>query len=300
MHNIKSNFDKILRVLRETLGEDSGIFENRVKPGPKTKFTDIEIVALACTAEYMGYDSENYLFSIIDKKDFPNLLSRRQYNDRKKVLLRKFEGVRRQVMLKIKPSVSDAFVVDSMPLKVCRIARMFRNSIGKDGSFGFADVGFCAAQQERYFGFKLHATCTLDGVLATIDFTPASVHDVHYLKDIKHNFQNCTIIGDKGYISQQYKTELKEYSNITLLTDARKNQKTVDFIPKQYKGKRKKIETIFSQLTDQFNIQKNYSKSACGYFSRLMSKITSMTIMNYINQHVNKISVSRVKYALAG
>lgn len=298
MHCIKSNFDKIMRVLKETLGEHSAIFENRIKPGPKTKFTDIEVIALACTAEYMGYDSESFLFSIIDKKDFPNLLSRRQYNDRKKILLRKFEAVRRKVMFKIKPSISDVFVVDSMPLKLCRISRMYRNSVGKDSTFGFADVGFCAAQQERYFGFKLHATCTLDGVLATIDFTPASTHDVHYLKDIRHNFQSCTIIGDKGYISQEHKILLKKNANITLLTDARKNQKVVDFIPKEYKGKRKRIETIFSQLTDQFNIQKNYSKSACGYFSRIMSKITSMTVMNYINQFINNKPLSQVKYAL--
>lgn len=298
MHDIKSNFDKIMCALIEILGVNSSILKNPLKPGPKIKFTDIEVMALAFTAEAMGYSSENYLFQIINKKDFPNLISRRQYNDRKKLLLKKYEDVRRRIFSKIKPSVKNVFIVDSMPLKVCRMARRHRNMIGKDGQFGFAQVGKCAAQDEYYFGFKLHATCTVDGVIATIAITPANVDDRKFLKNIRYDFQNCTIIGDKGYISQEYKQLLKEKANINILTDARKNQIVVDFIPKEYKGKRKKIETIFSQLTDQFNIQKNYSKSAIGYFSRIMSKITSMTIMNFINQHVNNRSVSQVKYAL--
>jgi len=288
-----------MHALKEVLGENFAVNNDRVRPGPRTLFSDLEVIALSCTSEYLGYTSENHLFSLIDKTDFPNLLSRRQYNDRRKFLLNDFESIRRKIFCKITHSIKNAFVIDSMPLKVCRMARRYRNKVGKDGLFGFADIGFCAAQDEWYFGFKLHATCTLDGVLATVDFTPASVHDVNYLKDISYTFQNCDIIGDKGYVSQPYKTLLMERSNIRLLTETRKNQKVIDFIPKEYKGKRKKIETIFSQLTDQFSIQKNYTKSAAGYFSRILSKITSMTVMNYINVHTNNVSASKIKYALA-
>ncbi|WP_439848460.1 transposase, partial [Riemerella anatipestifer] len=35
-----------------------------------------------------------------------------------------------------------------------------------------------------FYGYKLHAVCSLNGVIKNFDISPASVHDIHYLKDI--------------------------------------------------------------------------------------------------------------------
>uniref|UniRef100_UPI003744AC55 transposase n=1 Tax=Elizabethkingia argenteiflava TaxID=2681556 RepID=UPI003744AC55 len=48
------------------------------------------------------------------------------------------------------------------------------------------------------------------------DVTQASVHDIHYLKDIKHLFQNCTILGDKDYLSIDYQRDLFTYNQINM------------------------------------------------------------------------------------
>lgn len=297
MHNIKSNFDKIKCVLREILATDAAIFKKQVKPGPKTKFTDLEIIALFCTAEYMGIDSENYFFSLLSKTDFPGLISRRQYNDRRKRLFEQIEEVRKIVLSKIMTK-QRAFVVDSMPLRLCRFSRRFRNKIGQQENGIKPNIGYCAAQEEHYFGFKLHAVCSLEGAVQFFDVTSASFSDVQYLPTIAKKLKNCHLIGDKGYISKTFKQDLREESKIHVFTDSRSNAKKMEFIPPIYKGKRKKIETVFSQLSGQFNIQQNFAKTLLAYFTRIWSKLLSMTIMNYINQHITKKPVSQIKYAL--
>ena len=296
MHTIFSNFNKILQVLREILDTNAALFNKQVKPGPKTKFSDIEVIALACTAECMGYDSENHFFSLLNKSDFPNLLSRRQFNDRRSRLKDQLEKVRNLVISKI-TTEKKAYVIDSMPLKLCRYSRRNRNKIGIHDEIK-PNVGFCAAQEEHYFGYKLHAVCSFEGAVQFFDVTAASFADVNYLDTVSKKLFNCHLIADKGYISQSWKDTLREEAKVHLFTDSRSNAKKLTMIPIAYKGKRKKIETIFSQLTDQFNIQKNYAKTSCGYLTRIWSKILSMTILNYVNQHVNNKPLSQLKYAL--
>ena len=60
---------------------------------------------------------------------------------------------------------------------------------------------------------------------------------------------------------------------------------------------RKRIETLFSQLCDQFMIIRNYANDTDGLFARILGKISALTILQYIN-YKNKRPIGRVKYAL--
>lgn len=173
----------------------------------------------------------------------------------------------------------DCFVVDSMPLEVCKISRSARSKVCKESGFSFPDRGFCASQQMPFYGYKLHAVCSVRGVFQSVDLSPASVHDIHYLKDIQHQISDCVLLGDKGYLSAQVQLNLFETANIQLDTPKRKNQK--QYKPQFYlfKKKRKRIETLFSQLCDQFMIRRNYAKSFSGFKTRIMTKITSLTVI---------------------
>lgn len=59
----------------------------------------------------------------------------------------------------------------------------------------------------------------------SIDLSPASVHDINYLKDIQMQIRDCTLIGDRGYLSVAVRLNLFETCNITLNTSMRVNQK---------------------------------------------------------------------------
>ena len=60
---------------------------------------------------------------------------------------------------------------------------------------------------------------------------------------------------------------------------------------------RKRVETLFSQMVDQFMLCRNYAKQQVGLFARIISKVSALTILQYIN-FINNKPIGRVKYAL--
>ncbi|MFV0310371.1 MAG: transposase, partial [Dysgonomonas sp.] len=75
------------------------------------------------------------------------------------------------------------------------------------------------------------------------------------------------------------------------------NQKDWKPIFAPFAKARKRIETIFSQLCDQFMIVRNYAKQTDGIFARIIGKISALTILQYINKMNNK-PIGQIKYAL--
>ena len=72
---------------------------------------------------------------------------------------------------------------------------------------------------------------------------------------------DCTIIGDKDYLSSEIQLNLFETCNIKLNTPMRKNQKDYKSQPHIFRKSRKRIETLFSQFCDQFMIRRNMQKA---------------------------------------
>jgi len=130
------------------------------------------------------------------------------------------------------------------------------------------------------------AFCSVRGIIQSLDISPASVHDIHYLKDIKQQLKQCTLLADKGYLSSKWQLNLFEEHQIKLETPMRKNQHNFEKQPYVFRKSRKRIETLFSQLCDQFMIRRNYAKSFEGFKTRILSKITALTIIQYINHFI--------------
>ena len=59
----------------------------------------------------------------------------------------------------------------------------------------------------------------------------------------------------------------------------RKNQVNFEEFLRYYRKARKRIETLFSQLCDQFMIRRNYVKSFEGIARRVITKIASLTLI---------------------
>lgn len=301
MHNIKTNFDKIIVVIKDILQVEINDKGNYKRRGTVPKFSDIEVMALSLTAECLSIDSENYLFSKLNNEysdAFKNMISRRQYNDRRKLLFEKTERVRKLMAERINRQ-ADVFAIDSMPIEICKMSRMQRNKMGKESEQHSPDKGYCASQKKYFYGYKLHSVCSAAGVIESLDLTRASVHDVHYLKDIKELFSNCIITGDKGYIGRQQQINLFETAAIQLEVPLRSNQKEQKPVIRTLKRVRKRIETVFSQLCDQFMIQRNYAKSFTGFKSRILAKVAGLTILQFLNKFIYNKQVGRVKHALA-
>ena len=81
----RMNMTKDINRLKVVLAEKKKT--NVPRRGPVPKFSDLEVVALSFTAETEIIDSEKWLFDykLQDyKHTIPNLISRRQLNDRRK------------------------------------------------------------------------------------------------------------------------------------------------------------------------------------------------------------------------
>lgn len=71
---------------------------------------------------------------------------------------------------------------------------------------------------------------------------------------MKKNYSKCTILGDMEYLSADIQLNLSEIVQIKLQTPMRKNQTNYLEKPYMFKKGRKRIETLFSQMCDQFRI----------------------------------------------
>lgn len=159
------------------------------------------------------------------------------------------------------------------------------------------DFGYCVSQGNYFFGYKLHVPYGLSGVIHSYDFSKASVHDINYLNDIKPLYYDCSIFRDEGNIGAEVQLDLFETADIRLECPYRLNQKDrkTAFVP--LAKARKRIETLFSQLTHPFLIIRNYAKEICGLFVQFVGKISAMTALQYIN-YINNKPIGRIKYEL--
>lgn len=298
MYNLYAIFIKFLDICKKVAGNLVNEHGNISRVGVVPRFSDLEVIALSMTAEHFSIDSENRLFFLLSnsKQDFPNLISRRQFNDRRKKTAQLCENIRKK-MADFIDGGENYFCIDSKPIEVCRLARAKRCKMGKDDFSTSPNFGFCASQGTYYYGYKLHALCGLTGVIHSYDLTKASVHDIQYLQDVKQDYHDCSIFGDRGYIGKEVQLDLFETANIKLECPYRLNQKDwkPQFVP--FAKARKRIETVFSQLNDQFMLIRNYAKEKDGLFARIIGKISALTILQYINKQ-NNVPIGRVKYAL--
>lgn len=292
MHNFQTNYDKILEVLNG-LGTKSDYLHQIRKP----KLRDIELIAIDLTSEYMSIDSECQLFRTLPDK-LSSKIERSVYNRRKRKLFSFREELRKKMTYKLNKS-ERCFIVDSMPLEVCKLSRSSRSVICKEEDYSRPVKGYCASQATHYYGYKLHAVCSVQGVIESLDISPASVHDVNYLKDIQGQLKDCILLGDRGYLSAEYQLNLFESYNVRLETPMRSNQINYKEQPYVFKKSRKRIETLFSQLCDQFMIRRNYAKTFDGFKNRILSKITAMTVVQYINKFVFDRNINNLKINIA-
>ncbi len=239
------NYRRVLEVISSLNCE----LKYKSNVGRKQKMSDLEVVALSLTAEFMSIDSENSLFKQIDNGVIPNLIERSQFNKRRRKLFHLSEEVRTKLASHFL-EFEDYFIVDSMPLEICKFSRHNRIKICRDDFETAPSKGFCASQNSWFYGYKLHGICSVTGVFHSLDITKDEVHDIHFLKNIKQQVADCVVLGDRGYVSETIQLDLFQSANIKLETPKRRNQKNFKPQPYIFRKSRKRIETLFSQLCD--------------------------------------------------
>ena len=101
----------------------------------------------------------------------------------------------------------------------------------------------------------------------------------------------------KGYLSASVQVDLFKTSEIRLEVPYQLNQKDWKPTFPPFAKARKRVETLFSQMVDQFMLCHKYAKQQVGLFARIIGKVSALTILQYIN-FINNKPIGKIKYAL--
>ena len=137
MNNLNANYERILEVL-QNISKDQLLTYQRRQP----KMSDLELVSLGLTAEFMGIDSENDLFRKLPQT-ISSKIDRSVYNRRRRRLANHIDTIRLKLAARSN-EFEDYFIVDSMPLEVCKLSRSSRSKVCKEGAYVSPDKGYCA------------------------------------------------------------------------------------------------------------------------------------------------------------
>lgn len=248
------------------------------------KMSDSEIITLSICGELIGIDSENAWYSFVKRNYrhlFPGICCRTRFNRSRRALLQVTELLRQKLSHSFPIPVSRYFVIDSFPLPVCKFGRArYCHSFRTDG----ANYGRCPSKKETYFGFKVHALITLEGYITAFEITPASVDDREGIRDFAENRLGLVILGDKGYTGEALFDDMQR-SGICLMSlkpsNYKKNWPTE--IRRLIFRFRRRVETVFSQLSEQLNAEKVLAKSFRGLCTRLQNKILGHNLCMVFN-----------------
>jgi hypothetical protein len=226
---------------------------------------------------------------------FPVVPSQSRFNRRRRHLLQAFNLVRRVLLQMLDLAQDRQCVIDSIPIPVVQFY-LVPSSTGDWRAYG-ATFGKVPSKKQTIFGYKLHLLITLGGLILDFELAPANATDLAVGFELLSEHTDREVLGDKGYISADKAAELWQHNRLRLRTLPRRNQKKQ--LPKPmrrlFNAIRQVIETVNSQLSEQFYIEINHAHTFWGLCTRLISKLTAHTLCIYLNRLLGKPEFLQIK-----
>src|SRR5258708_36561520 len=173
----------------------------------------------------------------------------------------------------------EAFIIDSMPLPVCKRARASRCKKVRGKPF----CGYCAAKKEKFFGWRLHLICTADGIPVSFDLLPAAEQDLTPIHELTSVLPpGATVFGDKGYISDPDAQTILATTGVRFVAVRRRNM-TPNTWADAYDLRlyRKRIETLYSQL-EAMGLQHLHARTNYGFDLKTWASLLALAFTNII------------------
>lgn len=177
-------------------------------------------------------------------------------------------------------SDGEVYLIDSMPMPVCKRvrARRCRKVRGRDY------CGYCAAKDERFFGWRLHLICTADGIPVAFELLPAAYHDLTAIHELTVVLPpGARLFGDKAFISAPDAASILQEVGVRLIAAPRKNMTPLTWADEYDLHRyRKQIETVYSQM-QKMGTQHLYSRTNPGFELKVYASIFALAFTNIIN-----------------
>jgi hypothetical protein len=254
------------------------------KVGAKPLFADSEVITLALAQHWCGFAKEREWLRFIANNYralFPHLLSQSEFNRRARNLCWLINALRRWVVEQMGAYEEEYRLIDGTPIQVRHWRRYGRTHL----MLPEAALGYCAAKKETFYGYRLVVLTTLAGVITDWGLLPANADEREGALDLLESYRDRIVFGDKGFLDQLRQALLAELTGNQLLTPKRANQKEQQ--PPAWEALmnrfRRLIESTFSQGKDCFGLEKPRARTLWGLLSRLIAKLTGMTIAAWAN-----------------
>lgn len=173
----------------------------------------------------------------------------------------------------------EVFIIDSMPLPVCKRARAWHCKKVRGKAF----CGYCAAKKEKFFGWRLHLICSAEGIPVSFDVLPAAEQDLTPIHELTFNLPaGATVFADKGYISDPDAATIWAETGVRFVA-ARRCNMTPNSWADEYDLHlyRKSIEVVYSQLY-AMGIQQLHARTNAGFDLKTWASLLALTFTNLI------------------
>jgi hypothetical protein len=249
----------------------------RGKVGRRPQFKDSEVLTLMLSADYIPYAGEYQYLEYIRANYgelFPALPGQSQYNRRARNLRHLLESLRRYWLNELGALDEPYYLLDTKPLPVVG----YRRTKSHSDFAGEADYGYCSSRKLYYWGYKLVMLTTLDGLPIMYDLVPANTDERQAAETILPYLENATVIGDKGFIGEEWQAQIQEQTGNALLTPMRRNQLLAlpTGVQKRLNSVRERIEGVFHEIQNTGrHLERLLARTRTGLITRLIAKISS-------------------------
>lgn len=167
----------------------------------------------------------------------------------------------------------EAFIIDSMPLPVCKRQRARRCRKVRGRLF----CGYCAAKKEKFFGWRLHLVCDPIGLPVNFVLLPAALHDLTPIYELSYELPaGSTLYGDKAY-NDAVAEGLVSSEGRRLVPVRRQNMKQQHDWADEFDLRlfRKGIETVNSQL-ESMGIDRLRARTNDGFYIKVHGSLLAL------------------------
>ena len=166
----------------------------------------------------------------------------------------------------------EAFIIDSMPVPVCRRVRARRCSKVRGRDF----CGYCAAKKEKFFGWRLHLICNPSGQPVAFELLPGAYHDLTPIFEITADLPDgASLYGDKGYNYRDGEAFLAS-EGLRLIPIRKSNMVPHDWADEfDLRLYRKGIETVNSQL-ESMGLQRFRARTNEGFQIKVFASLIAL------------------------
>ena len=247
------------------------------------KLSDAEVITMEIVGEFMGKEGDKSLWRYFHThwhSYFPRLGSRCNFVKQSANLWAVKEELQHHLAREMGALSQPIHLTDGFPMPVCTITRASRHRCFS----AEAAYGYCASKDEHYYGFEGHLVVSSDGVICGYTFAAANIDERDVLPETTEGL-NGLLIGDKGLIRPALTEELAK-RGLNLQTPLRKNMNDTrpKEIIKQLMKTRRLIETVISQLSERFHIEKVRARDLWHLTNRFVRKILAHTIGIFLNK----------------